>query len=155
MKHIFNNSKTTDALALWAGKDRPLVASCFSWNLGATLQKSHFGLLRSLLHDILEQVPDLILITLPKLFRKASIGEEINPRLSHLIEGITNLSQQKHPLKICLLSMELTNLTAIMPRYPICLRLYRLPTSNALSRAGLYPHVWTFSQVTQTFVCRT
>ncbi|CZR51229.1 uncharacterized protein PAC_01104 [Phialocephala subalpina] len=102
MKHIFNCPKTQDALTQWAGESRLLVASYFSWNLGTALQKTHVGLLRSLLHDIFSQIPDLVPTTLPKLFRKASIGEEIEPRLADLVEGITNLSRQNLPLKICL-----------------------------------------------------
>ena len=102
MKHISNSKTVAEGLSEWAGKTRLVVASYFSWNLGATLQKSEAGLLRSLLHDILGQVPDLIPAVLPKLFRAASMQMTEVPSITELRNGIINLAKQSSiPLRIC------------------------------------------------------
>ena len=103
LKYIYESPKVKDALSAWAGQNRLLVASYFSWNLGSTLQKSHLGLLRSLLFDILEQVPDLIPIVLPELCRAASIYSTVEPTFIELKKGFERLAQQNSfPLRICL-----------------------------------------------------
>jgi hypothetical protein len=47
-----------------------VVASVFFWRKGSPPQRSLSGLFRSLLHDVLEQQPDLIPEVLPDLWRK-------------------------------------------------------------------------------------
>jgi len=103
MKYMFNEKTVKRALSEWAGKTRLVVASYFSWNLGSPLQKSQVGLLRSFLHDILDQVPDLIPTVLPKLCRAASVDAKEEPSLHELKNGILRLAQQTDiPLRICL-----------------------------------------------------
>ena len=65
MKFIVHNRQTDHALQVWAGDKDVLKASHYFWAAGATLQKSHEGLLRSLLFDILDQYPQLIPAVLP------------------------------------------------------------------------------------------
>lgn len=104
MKYIYGSPQTRDALQRWAGGTRLIFASFFSWNIGSTLQKSQVGLLRSILHDILQQVPDLIPAVLPRLCRAASQGDDFQPTLAELKTGFEKLSAQTiTPLKICLL----------------------------------------------------
>ena len=55
MKYIRMEPKTRQALLKWADKHNLIIASYFSWNLGTTLQKSHIGLLRSLLFEIIDR----------------------------------------------------------------------------------------------------
>lgn len=103
MKHICYSEEASAALTSWAGEGQLLVASFFSWNLGSVLQKSHIGLLRSLLHDILEHCPYLIPTLLPKLCKAAVAGQDVEPTFAELKTGIMNLARQNSTsLKICL-----------------------------------------------------
>jgi hypothetical protein len=60
MKHIAHNEYVRAALPKWAGSKRLMVASYYFWSAGHPLQKSLYGLMRSILHDILDQVRDSI-----------------------------------------------------------------------------------------------
>lgn len=71
MKYIQGHPKTRRDLQLWAGDKELVTASFFFWNLGSALQKSHNGLLRSLLLDVLERHPYLIPSIFPELCRAA------------------------------------------------------------------------------------
>jgi hypothetical protein len=65
MKYIYENPNTRKHLLAWA-QDTPLhIEKFFFWLSGTKLQKSQEGLLRSLLHDVLRQVPALVRIVLP------------------------------------------------------------------------------------------
>ncbi|KAH7076026.1 hypothetical protein FB567DRAFT_503838 [Paraphoma chrysanthemicola] len=69
MKFIVEHPRTKAALKNWAGRDELVVLHFFFWNLGTELQKSHIGMLRALLHAVLEKHPELIPAVLPRLFR--------------------------------------------------------------------------------------
>lgn len=53
MKYIVDHPRTHSALSKWAGPDTLVTAPFFFWNSGTTLQKSHVGLLRSILFEAL------------------------------------------------------------------------------------------------------
>lgn len=60
MRFIHGHECTKEALRIWAGDMRIVNAPFFFfWNSGTELQMSHEGLLRSLLYQILSQIPDL------------------------------------------------------------------------------------------------
>lgn len=59
MKFISGHPKTDVALMKWANGRRLFVASYYFWNPGTEMQRSQKGLLQSILHDILHQVPEL------------------------------------------------------------------------------------------------
>jgi hypothetical protein len=69
MKFIHNHTKTKQALREWAGPRKLVVLHFFFWNLGTTLQKSHVGMLRALLHAALKQHQELIPAVFPKLYQ--------------------------------------------------------------------------------------
>lgn len=69
MKFIYNHPRTTAALKRWAGPDELVVLNFFFWNLGTNLQKSHVGMLRALLHEMLQRHAELIPAVLPRLYR--------------------------------------------------------------------------------------
>jgi hypothetical protein len=72
MKYIWEDPRTWTYLRDWA-KGGPLIhASFFFWNLGSQMQKSQTGLLRSLLHDIIEQYPKIIPMIMPELCEEAT-----------------------------------------------------------------------------------
>jgi len=73
MKHLFGDRRTRQYLQHWAKttepSDIPLhIATFFFWNSGTAEQKSQSGLLRALLHQILDKTPDLIPIVFPYLW---------------------------------------------------------------------------------------
>ncbi|KAH7065835.1 hypothetical protein BKA63DRAFT_427190 [Paraphoma chrysanthemicola] len=69
MKFILEHPRTKAPLKIWAGKDELVVLHFFFWGLGTPLQRSHIGMLRALLHAMLEKHPELIPAALPRLFR--------------------------------------------------------------------------------------
>lgn len=66
MKYICNNLETKSYLEEWAGDLPCYTAEFFLWNSGLKLQRSQSGLLRSILWEILRQVPLLIPVLLPQ-----------------------------------------------------------------------------------------
>ena len=52
------------------GNKKLVTASFFFWRIGSPLQRSLSGLVRTLLHDILESCSDLIPTVLPDLWSK-------------------------------------------------------------------------------------
>ncbi|KAK3315590.1 hypothetical protein B0H66DRAFT_628785 [Apodospora peruviana] len=73
MEHIFHDKRTRTALNTWVGPGSQLgIARFFFLELGTELQKSHAGLLRSLVYDILSERPYLMSVVMPELLRTAS-----------------------------------------------------------------------------------
>jgi hypothetical protein len=83
MKFLVNKSEITDALNIWVGSNKLLVASFFFWRLGSEFQKSQTGLLRSVLHSVMKRRPDIISQVVPdyynetaEYFRQSEAGEK-------------------------------------------------------------------------------
>jgi hypothetical protein len=111
MKYILEHQSTTRALQKWAGSDELLIVPFFFffffffffWNLGTSLQKSHLGLLRSLLHTILDKHPELIREAFPSLWEdwKAS-NPNHEPSYNEIKKGFTRLLNNKNiNFKVC------------------------------------------------------
>lgn len=65
MKFIYKNAKTRSLLDSWAAGRKVVLAKHFFWRPGEdTLEHSIVGLLQTLLHDVLEQCPELV----PRVF---------------------------------------------------------------------------------------
>ena len=64
MKYIVSHNKTASLLRTWAGDSKLCTGGFFFWNSGSKQQRCQVGLFRSLLHEILGQHPELILIVL-------------------------------------------------------------------------------------------
>ncbi|KAK4098524.1 hypothetical protein N658DRAFT_544006 [Parathielavia hyrcaniae] len=60
MKFLTSHPRLRQHLSVWSPVDKLVVASYYFWNAGAGLQKSHEGLMRSLLHQCLGQRPDFL-----------------------------------------------------------------------------------------------
>ncbi|KAG5818771.1 hypothetical protein H9Q74_000936 [Fusarium xylarioides] len=60
MKFLYSHHKTKDTLIQWAGTKKLAFTSFFFWWNGSKAQKSLNGLCRSILHDVLQERPDLI-----------------------------------------------------------------------------------------------
>jgi len=74
MRFLDNNDATKYHLRNWAGTKKLLVASCFFWKSGTSIQKSLSGLLRSLLHQLLSQDQDLAASVDPWRWRALYLG---------------------------------------------------------------------------------
>ena len=59
MKFLAHHPKLSKHLSTWAGAVPVIIASFYSWNAGADLQRSFEGLLRGLLFQCLQQRPEL------------------------------------------------------------------------------------------------
>ncbi|KAK3897567.1 hypothetical protein C8A05DRAFT_38875, partial [Staphylotrichum tortipilum] len=66
MKFLASYYRLKEHLATWAGSTPVIIASFYSWNAGADLQRSFEGLLRSLLLQCLQQKPDLTAQVCPR-----------------------------------------------------------------------------------------
>jgi hypothetical protein len=55
MKYLYQDRRFMEALTIWAGEDRLIVADFYFWNPGDEIQKSQEGLFRSLLWQVLDQ----------------------------------------------------------------------------------------------------
>ena len=63
-------------LLKWAASFELIVATFYFWNSGVPLQMSQRGLLRSLLFQILQQLPDMIAIASPMKWRLLSLFDQ-------------------------------------------------------------------------------
>lgn len=90
MKYITANPRTKVALQTWANPDRAITGTHYFWSSGSPMQKSYGGLLRSVLFDILSQVPALIAFVCQgeswwqDLVKSASAPSRILPEWSEL-----------------------------------------------------------------------
>lgn len=60
MKLLRDSKRTERALKEWAKDKKLVIASFFFWNAGSMMEKSHQGLLQSILYQILKLCPELI-----------------------------------------------------------------------------------------------
>jgi hypothetical protein len=65
MKFLFEHEQTRAHLDTWA-HGKVTIAASFFWSAGSDLEKSHVGLLRALLYQILDQHPELIQLIFPE-----------------------------------------------------------------------------------------
>jgi hypothetical protein len=59
MKFLFEHEQTRLHLDIWA-RGKVTIAASFFWSAGSDLEKSHVGLLRALLYQVLDQHPELM-----------------------------------------------------------------------------------------------
>ena len=104
MKYIYNDQRTLELLEEWAAPSHLITAVFYFWNSGVEIQMSQEGLLRSLLYQILRQVPEL----LPRLFPgqwevSALFGtSSCDWSQNSLRSALRHLSVQAQDLKFCL-----------------------------------------------------
>ena len=70
MKLLTQDARVEEALKQWAGHTPRTCAKYFFHNLGSHLQKSHAGLLLSLLHQAFEEFPGLIKDVVPEIWQR-------------------------------------------------------------------------------------
>lgn len=71
MKYLYHHETTKAYLKAWSCDATLICASFFFWSLGTTEQKSHDGLSRALLYNVLDADPSLIPKLLPAMWREA------------------------------------------------------------------------------------
>lgn len=76
MKFISRDQRTRSLLNDWARHDTYVIASFYFWNAGNAMQKSLQGFLRSLLHQVLFQLSDLIPIVCSSQWNKRDSDTE-------------------------------------------------------------------------------
>ncbi|CAO2653869.1 Nn.00g106020.m01.CDS01 [Neocucurbitaria sp. VM-36] len=139
MKFISRHPRTESALKRWAGPDQLLVLPFFFWNLGTTLQKTHVGMLRALLHAALDEHPELIPAVLPKQYRNwDNASTESEPdyveikrafelfieksrylRIAILIDGIDEFAGDDRDLSLFLRALVSPRLKLIVSSRPV------------------------------------
>lgn len=111
MRYVCESDETRRRLLTWAGATPLTLGIFFFWNSGTIEQRSQVGLLRSLLHDVLDRYPELIPIVLPSVWARA-YSHEIRPSsydkpetltLGLLMQAFKSLVKQDVvPFKLCL-----------------------------------------------------
>jgi hypothetical protein len=111
MKHLCHNQYTQKCLEDWAQGTQLIVTRFFFNDRGASMQKSLFGLLRTLLHQIISAFPPFAPIAFPehwKDLRKLQIISRGTAKLSRefskaeVLTGFYNiLEQEEHAVSIC------------------------------------------------------
>ncbi|KAL5594991.1 hypothetical protein FOVSG1_008680 [Fusarium oxysporum f. sp. vasinfectum] len=76
MKYLHQHDQTHTLIRTWANGSELIFASFFFYALGRPEQKSQFGLLRSLLYQILEHDPSVTESALPHMWRKAYYSQQ-------------------------------------------------------------------------------
>ncbi|KAI0098837.1 hypothetical protein GGR51DRAFT_537144 [Nemania sp. FL0031] len=75
MKYIRYHPQTENLLRMWCGNDEFIQASFYFWNSGSRMQMTVDGLLQTLLHDCLRQLPQAIRDVLPERWEAATLFE--------------------------------------------------------------------------------
>lgn len=104
MKYLTTHPQTMSALRPWAGARSMITASFFFWNAGTNLQKSQEGLFRSLLYEILRQVPELIRPVCPyKTMRTRPFQRTLSSWSLQELQHATGLlkEQSEHNTRFC------------------------------------------------------
>lgn len=70
-------TRCTEYLRRWAGDQRLIMASFYFWAAGTTAQKSHKGLFKTLLSQLLREFPEAIPFTSPKQWGVLSLFNEV------------------------------------------------------------------------------
>lgn len=92
MKYIADHDRTRDALACWSAPKQAVLVSHYFWCAGTNMQRSHYGLLRTLLFEMLRQFPDMIATWLPARMESATTLSQCwsIDDLTHALVGITS-----------------------------------------------------------------
>ena len=75
MKHLHQQPSFASHLESWAAGKQLVIATFFFWHAGTSLQKSHEGVLRSVLYQVIVQRPALASVIFPHVSRSLLRGE--------------------------------------------------------------------------------
>lgn len=97
MKFISHNPQTSSLLETWGAGQHVVQAAFYFWNSGSHMQMSVDGLLQTLLHECLRQLPEFVQQTLPRRWKAATLSDkddfawgfdEVAPSLRRLMADI-------------------------------------------------------------------
>ncbi|ATY59431.1 NACHT nucleoside triphosphatase [Cordyceps militaris] len=99
IKYIADDARTQEALSKWSAPKKSVIVSHYFWCAGTLLQRSHNGLLQTLLFDMLRQLSDAIHLLLPERWRAP---EAAVWTLADLHQALESIVQHPHlPVKLC------------------------------------------------------
>ncbi|KPM37873.1 hypothetical protein AK830_g8700 [Neonectria ditissima] len=90
MKFLTQHPRTRSLLRNWGGDD-VIIAKHFFWGAGTSLQMSQEGLLRTLLFEILVNLPDICALVCPRRWADDSFHDLDSWTLEELAECLSNL----------------------------------------------------------------
>ena len=161
MKFLEAHHSTLDLLRQWAGNQRLIRASFYFWNAGTEMQKSVEGLLQSLLHTILGELPDLVPVLCPErcistyrqtvnewslaelqdVFKKLQLLPNVSTKFYLHIDGLDEYSGDPYNL------IKIIDALAQHPNYKVCVssRPWNqfLHTIGKSSHGSLQLHLYT------------
>ncbi|KAI0428146.1 hypothetical protein F5Y09DRAFT_349839 [Xylaria sp. FL1042] len=145
MKYVTVNEKTHHALQCWAGGRGLITASYYFWNAGTEVQKSHQGLLKTLLYQILEADPSLCNVLCPEHDPGAPWGiqelttaferlatSETTRMFCFLIDGLDEYNGQEETI------IQIVKSLAAVPNIKICASSRPWPAFHAEWNANIY-----------------
>lgn len=71
IKFVADSPGTKTALRKWAEQDKLVTGCHYFWSAGTSIQRSHDGMLRSLLHDVFYNAPELVPEACPRRWKRA------------------------------------------------------------------------------------
>lgn len=101
MKYVCRHPQTEKHLRAWAGNEQLVTGQFFFWRPGSPLQRTLKGVLRGLLHCILQKSPDLIPTVFPQHWEASMYREKIYIEHHECQQGFealdfTNATYKKH-----------------------------------------------------------
>ncbi|KAF9873502.1 hypothetical protein CkaCkLH20_08961 [Colletotrichum karsti] len=103
MKFLTHHAKTNRLLSKWAGDGSLIIAQHYFWSSGTTIQKSHEGLLRALLFQILTLQTGLMPVACPRRWNSPSADSFSTWSRAELLGAFDNLGEAENATwKICL-----------------------------------------------------
>ncbi|KAF8971912.1 hypothetical protein BDZ97DRAFT_1650798 [Flammula alnicola] len=109
MRYINERKRTKELLKHWGGQQPVTTASFFFWESGTAVQRSQAGLLRSLLHQLLIEQPNIIPTVFPELWSEIWLADaRTRVRLMsswsipQLSSGFRRFFEVNKEMKICL-----------------------------------------------------
>jgi hypothetical protein len=161
MRFAHNHPSTLECLKEWASVATLVSSAFFFWNSGNPEQRSHTGLLRSLLYEVLQSHQALIGDVFPKEWERhsylAAHDMKIPPEswnLSQLQDALSRLVKLASPqLKFCFFIDGLDEYDGDADEIAYTSRIsqFVLLIPNSASRVGLGPSSTTYFSKTQDF----
>jgi len=105
MKFVVHHHYTMRNLSTWSGSTRVVLVGHFFWSAGSPIQRSREGLLRTLLYDILAQIPELIPTVCNKRWAEAESKslKKMPWSLEELQRSLKTLAaQNRFPVRFCI-----------------------------------------------------
>ncbi|KAI1136555.1 hypothetical protein F5Y05DRAFT_96938 [Hypoxylon sp. FL0543] len=105
MKYLTRHPKTREYLTVWADGKKLVLGNFFFWKPGSVLQKSTKGLIRGILHCVLEECPDLLPLAFPVQWEASMHRERVHiehHQCQQAFENILAASQAEGKHRIAL-----------------------------------------------------